>query len=186
MTTNSLFLLMASLLVAYVFVDFRRPPYLQHVNPFPLKVVPADAYGPTSIARSFLCLCLCFCLFDSHYISGDGLQDAIAGQDNTFFIGSHDRFENECVKGGASVTAELSSDALEGGSVPVSIEDEGDGTYCGTYPHLTKAGKYTISAKIGDDPVKGSPWTVEIFSAEPSAEHFTWEGQFIFRTISRF
>eukprot|EP01128_Nolandella_sp_AFSM9_P007577 TRINITY_DN41_c0_g1_i1.p1 TRINITY_DN41_c0_g1~~TRINITY_DN41_c0_g1_i1.p1 ORF type:complete len:1432 (-),score=481.49 TRINITY_DN41_c0_g1_i1:80-4375(-) len=128
-----------------------------HVNPFPLKVIPADAYGPTSIA------------------SGGGLSEAIAGEENPFYIGSHDKFGNECVKGGATVVAELTSDVVDG-PVAVEVEDEQDGTYAAKYPSITKAGTYTLTASVNGEPIKDSPFTVTVSPDDADAASFTWPG----------
>jgi len=126
-------------------------------NPFELVVIPADAYGPTSIA------------------SGEGLSEAVAGEPNTFYIGSHDKFKNECVKGGAEAAATLTHKA-EGDVVKADVEDEGDGTYVVSYPSIKKRGTYTLVPTIKGDGVKGSPFTVNVHSAEADAAAFTWDG----------
>jgi filamin len=138
-----------------VTVSLDQTPIGGSVNPFTLQVIPAEAHGPSSIA------------------SGDGLTEAVAGEANTFYIGSHDKYENECVKGGAAVAATLKHQQT-GAAVQGEVEDEGDGTYEVSYPTITKAGTYSLVPTIKSEPVKGAPFTVTVREAAADAAHFKW------------
>jgi len=78
-------------------------------NPFNVVVIPADPYGPTSLA------------------SGAGLSKAVAGEDNPFDVQVRDKFENNLVQGGAAVAATLTGP--NGVVVQGKVKDNGDGTY---------------------------------------------------------
>jgi filamin len=100
----------------------------------------------------------------------------VAGEANPFVIGSHDKFDNECVKGGADVKASLKHNADASVVVTAEIEDEQDGTYQASYPSIKKAGKYTLTPTIKNENVKGAPFTVVVHAAEADAASFTWDG----------
>jgi len=115
-----------------------------HTNPFPLLVIPAGAKGSNSIA------------------SGPGLKNAeVGGNNNKFSVETRDAFDNKLTQGGAKVGADLVNDAT-GEKVPVSVKDNGDGTYSAEYPGVGKAGNYTLTPTVNGEPVKDAPFHVKV------------------------
>lgn len=85
-----------------------------------------------------------------------------------------DRFDNDVKEGGATVNGKLVNNET-GEEVPVSIVDNGDGTYHATYPGVQKAGTYTLTPTVEGENVKDAPFTVVVKHAAPDGSKFTWE-----------
>jgi hypothetical protein len=115
-----------------------------HTNPFPLHVIPAAAKGANSLAY------------------GPGLtHGTVGGDNNKFTVETRDAFDNKLTKGGAKVAGQLVNDAT-GESVPVSVKDNGDGTYACEYAGVGKAGNYTLTPTVNGEPVKDAPFKVQV------------------------
>jgi len=112
-------------------------------NPFPFTVVPAGPDGAHSIAH------------------GKGLENATIGKDNNFTVETRDAFNNKVAIGGADVGGNL-TDLETGDTVPLVVEDNGDGTYLATYPDLTKAGNYELTPTVEGVPIKGAPFQLKV------------------------
>jgi filamin len=108
-------------------------------SPFAVKVVPAAANAATTEAE------------------GEGLTKATAGEPAKVNIITKDQFGNKLVEGGAPISGSLSGPE----EVPVSVIDNGDGTYTAEYdPKI--AGEYTLNLKLGDDSIKDAPFKVVV------------------------
>jgi len=112
-------------------------------NPFPFVVVPGSPDGSKSIAH------------------GKGLETAIVGEDNHFTVETRDAFNNKLGIGGADVGGHL-KDLETGETVPLEVEDNGDGTYHCTYPDLGKAGKYDLVPTVDGVPIKNAPFHLKV------------------------
>lgn len=127
-----------------VSVNVDSTPIGGHNNPFPLLVVPADPKGANSVAH------------------GPGLSKAVVGGDNNkFTVETRDAFDNPVKKGGAKVEADLVNDET-GEKFPVSVKDNGDGTYACEYPAVPKAGNYTLTPKVNGEQIKDAPFKVKV------------------------
>jgi len=114
-----------------------------HQNPFPLLVVPAAPNGAHSVA------------------SGPGLSAAVVGGDNNKFrVETRDAYDNPVTTGGAAVGGQLVNDET-GETVPVTVKDNGDGTYDCEYD-IGKAGNYTLTPTVNGEPVKDAPFQVKV------------------------
>jgi filamin len=113
-----------------------------HANPFPVLVIPAAA-GGRSVA------------------SGPGLKNAeVGGSNNKFQVETRDDFDNKLTKGGSDVKADLVNDAT-GERVPVSVKDNGNGTYSAEYAPA-KTGNYTLTPIVNGKPVVDAPFQVKV------------------------
>jgi hypothetical protein len=90
-------------------------------NPFPLRVIPAAAKGANSIAY------------------GPGIEGGAVGGPNNFTVETRDAFDNKLTKGGSDVAGQLVHQET-GETVPVTVKDNGDGTYECNYAGVAKAG----------------------------------------------
>jgi len=124
-------------------VLFNEAPIGGHKNPFGLKVIPAEPYGPTSIA------------------SGDGIHKGTVGAKNDFALQTRDRFDNVVTKGGAKVGGKVvhQEDHHE---VLLTVRDNGDGTYALAYGGVSKKGKYSIAPNVAGELVKDAPFIVYV------------------------
>jgi len=112
-------------------------------NPFPFLVVPAAPDASNTVAH------------------GKGIELAIIGEDNEFTIETRDAFNNKVPMGGADVGGSLRH--LESGEeVPLSVEDNGDGTYRATYPDVSKAGNYELTPTVSGVPIKNAPFQLKV------------------------
>jgi len=114
-----------------------------HKNPFGLKVIPAEPYGPTSVS------------------SGDGIKKGAVGSKNEFALETHDRFDNVVTKGGAKVGGKVVHEESKE-EVPLTVADNGNGTYKLAYGGVTKMGKYSIEPTVAGELVKGAPFQVHV------------------------
>jgi len=137
-------------------VSLDNTPLGGHKNPFTVRCIPADPSGPHSPA------------------SGSGLKSAVAGHENPYDIQAKDRFENNQVKGGASVKATLVHES--GLSVEGEIRDNGDGTYHGGYTKATKAGTWKLTPTINGQAIKDAPFSVHVHPADVDPSKFEWAG----------
>ena len=111
-------------------------------SPFAVKVIPASANAAHTEA------------------SGDGLKDATAGHAAHVKVQTKDQFGNKLTKGGDHISAELvSKDGAH--KVPVSVKDNGDGTYELQYD-AKEAGDYTLTITLGKDNIKDAPFNVVV------------------------
>lgn len=112
-------------------------------NPFGLKVIPAGADGANSIAH------------------GPGVSGGVVGEENPFQVDTYDAFGNKVSDGGADVAGQLVHQET-GEVVPVTVKDNGDGTYSCNYSGVTKTGPYTLLPTVGGEPVKDAPFTINV------------------------
>jgi len=114
-----------------------------HQNPFQLLVVPASA-GGRSVA------------------SGPGLKNGeVGGKNNKFNVETRDDFDNKLTKGGSDVKADLVNDET-GERVPVTVRDNGDGSYSAEYPGVGKAGNYTLTPTVNGKTIIDAPFKVKV------------------------
>jgi len=125
-------------------VKLDNSPIGGHTNPFPLHVIPGPAKGGNSIA------------------SGPGLsRGEVGGGNNKFQVETRDAYNNRITEGGAKVGATLVNNAT-GEQVPVSVRDNGDGTYSAEYAGVSKAGDYTLTPTVNGEHVKDAPFHVKV------------------------
>jgi filamin len=111
-------------------------------SPFPVKVVPAAANAAHTEA------------------SGEGIKEATAGHAAPVKVQTKDQFGNKLNKGGDKITAALTPKA-GGEAVPVSVKDNGDGTYDLAY-EPKEAGDYTLDIKLDGNNIKDAPFAVTV------------------------
>jgi len=94
--------------------------------------------------------------------SGPGLKNGeVGGANNKFQVETRDDFDNKLTQGGSDVKAELVNDAT-GEKVPVTIRDNGDGTYSAEYPGVKQAGDYTLTPTVNGQRVVDAPFKVKV------------------------
>jgi len=111
-------------------------------NPCSVLVIPGDADGSHSVA------------------SGPGIVGAKVGEANPFEIQARDNFDNDVTFGGAKVTGTLQMP--DGTTVPVTVEDNNNGTYSCSYPDVKKAGTYQLTPLLNGSPIAKAPFTIEV------------------------
>jgi len=114
-----------------------------HKNPFGLLCIPNEPYGPTSVS------------------SGEGLSKASVGGKNEFDLQTRDKYDNVVTKGGAKVGGQVTHKD-SGVVVPLTVKDNGDGTYKIAYPGVKSKGKWSIAPQVADEAVKDSPFEVYV------------------------
>lgn len=104
--------------------------------------------------------------------SGPGLSQAVAGEKSEFTIQMKNFKDENIKKGGATVLATLKDPS---GDIPVTVQDNRDGTYTCTYvPRTADDLKLDIKLKtiaFGTGDVQGAPFTVSVTPGAPSANH---------------
>jgi len=100
-------------------------------------------YGPTSIA------------------SGEGVTKASVGGKNEFDLQTHDKFENVVTKGGAAVAGNVTHKET-GAVVPLTVKDNGNGTYKLAYAGVKTKGKWLVAPTVANEAVKDSPFEVYV------------------------
>uniref|UniRef100_A0A6B2KX48 Calponin-homology (CH) domain-containing protein n=1 Tax=Arcella intermedia TaxID=1963864 RepID=A0A6B2KX48_9EUKA len=122
-------------------VEVNRQPIGGAKNPIPLIVIPGAISG-------------------SHSVAEGNLEEAEIGKDNVFTVFSRDEFDNEIKMGGADVTGELVHESGE--VVPITVVDNGDGTYTCTYPDIQKSGDYKLSPLVNGELISDAPFTLKV------------------------
>jgi len=120
-------------------------------NPFPFVVIPAAPSSDNTVAY------------------GDGLESAEIGKNNKFIVETRDKFDNKVGMGGADVGGHLESD--DGSTLPIEVNDLGDGTYECSYPSVNKAGEYKVIPTLNGQPIKGAPFTLSVNPGDTSVDN---------------
>lgn len=137
-----------------VAVDVDGTPIGGGKNPFPVLVIAAPPSGANSVA------------------SGPGISAAqVGGANNKFKVETRDAFDNPVTLGGADVAGVLEKEGEA--PVPVTVVDNGDGTYDCSYPGVKKAGTYTLTPTVSGEKVKGAPFTLNVAPGGFSVDNTT-------------
>jgi len=104
---------------------------------------------------------------------GDGLRTVVAGETGDFTVTVRDGAHNVRAAGGDPVGAKFT--AGPDTALAVSVADNGDGTYAGSYVP-TVVGDYTLGVSLGADAIAGSPFAVKVVPAAADAANTTAEG----------
>ncbi len=91
---------------------------------------------------------------------GDAVSHAICGVGASFPILTADYLGQKKAKGGDAVKSYI-SDKGATFREEVIVKDNKDGTYTGFY-NLAKEGTFFLNVFIYDEPIKGSPFTLEL------------------------
>jgi len=104
---------------------------------------------------------------------GEGTKAAKAGQHTPLTVVSKDEFDNPLTTGGANLKGKLRH-LPTGEELPVSVVDNGDGTYALDYTP-TKAGTYQMDITLDDQHIKDSPLTITVAPGAPDLLNFDWD-----------
>jgi len=95
------------------------------------------------------------------YVEGPGLTRAYDNKPAQFTVHALDDTGNPVDGDTCEVTVKPEDPASDLKSVPVTIKDNGDGTYTCDY-EPTQAGKFVITVSLDGDAVKGTPKNIRI------------------------
>eukprot|EP00456_Euglypha_rotunda_P027085 TRINITY_DN2169_c0_g2_i2.p1 TRINITY_DN2169_c0_g2~~TRINITY_DN2169_c0_g2_i2.p1 ORF type:complete len:906 (-),score=175.38 TRINITY_DN2169_c0_g2_i2:25-2529(-) len=93
------------------------------------------------------------------YADGPGTRGGFRDRACPFTIHSIDDEGNPVKRGGDAYEVKVT--APDKSSVPVTLQDNKDGTYSGSYKPTT-VGKYTLNVQLKNTPIKDSPYAVNI------------------------
>lgn len=99
--------------------------------------------------------------------TGSGTSSTVSGLPTQVIVQTFDKFGNKVKEGGAPINGEV---ITNGESTPVKVVDNGDGTYTVDY-QINKIGNSTLNLKIGDEFIKGAPFTVRVDPGDVSVEN---------------
>eukprot|EP01126_Amoeba_proteus_P013660 TRINITY_DN1585_c0_g1_i4.p1 TRINITY_DN1585_c0_g1~~TRINITY_DN1585_c0_g1_i4.p1 ORF type:complete len:1109 (-),score=323.00 TRINITY_DN1585_c0_g1_i4:135-3389(-) len=115
--------------------------------------------------------------YDKCWAEGPGIVSAVAGEPARFTVRTADAGGTPLSKGGATILAVLKDPR---GDCPVSVVDNGDGTYACEYTPKS-AKPTTLSVKVstetnGSGEIKGAPFKVNVTPGAVDAEHTIAKG----------
>ena len=120
--------------------------------------------------------------------SGSGLSSAVVGSLAQFTLTAYDEEGNRRNVGGDNFNVTMRGNGGSQSSQPALVRtkltDRGDGSYmCEYRPWMT--GAYSIHITLDEDPIKGSPFILNVITLRPDAAQCVVRGDALYKAVAR-